>query len=349
VKRVFISDSFQSELVPSWLSFVKGVIDSSDLPLNVSREILQESRIVRTIQKQIVSRSLTMIKSIQDVKDKSNTFWESFGKNIKMGIVEDSSNRDELAKICRFITSFTNTTVSTELEVVNNLTTLEDYAARLKEAQKGIYYFATKNIKTASKAPFVEKLVEKGYEILFITDPLDEYVVMNLAKYKTADGSKTLDLLDVTREHVGMTESRVEDALEKDSEELCGILKEVLNEKVEKVTVTTRLHSFPCVLVTSKFGWSANMERIMKAQAGTDARAYEYMRGRRSLEINPKSRLIRSLLDIARDKGVHRVRHHLEFMYQVALINSGFDLEDPHSFARTVYSLLEERLLEKST
>merc|ERR1719262_865403 len=146
VKRVFISDSFQSELVPTWLSFVKGVIDSNDLPLNVSREILQESRIVRTIQKQIVNRSLKMIKSLRDDKDKWKTFWESFGKNIKIGIVEDSNNRDALASICQFFTSHTPTILSSEKSDVNHMTTLDEYVARMKPSQKNIYYFATTNI-----------------------------------------------------------------------------------------------------------------------------------------------------------------------------------------------------------
>eukprot|EP00747_Dinoflagellata_sp_TGD_P155372 gnl/TRDRNA2_/TRDRNA2_177574_c2_seq2.p1 gnl/TRDRNA2_/TRDRNA2_177574_c2~~gnl/TRDRNA2_/TRDRNA2_177574_c2_seq2.p1 ORF type:complete len:347 (-),score=-1.21 gnl/TRDRNA2_/TRDRNA2_177574_c2_seq2:947-1987(-) len=300
VKRVFISDSFQDDLVPTWLTFIKGVVDSNDLPLNVSREILQESRIVTTIKKQIINRSLKMINSLQGDKEKWKSFWESFGKNIKMGIVEDSKNREELATLCQFHTSYRPTSLSSEEKDVNNMTGLDAYVSRLKDGQKAIYYFATNNTETAPKAPFVETLIKKGYEILFITDPLDEYVVMNLAKYKNADGSKEIELLDVTRESIEEGDREETAKVPEDEDEICSIFKEVLGERVEKVVVSSRLDSFPCVLTTSKFGWSANMERIMKAQAGADARAYEYMRGRRSLELNPRHRLICFLLKVAR-------------------------------------------------
>merc|ERR1739848_17337 len=174
---------------------------------------------------------------------KWKTFWESFGKNIKMGIIEDSNNRNELAIICQFLTSHTATSLHSDEKDVNNMTGLETYVSRLKDGQKGIYYFATNNTKTASKAPFVEKLIKKGYEILFITDPLDEYVVMNLAKYKTVDSSKEIELLDVTRENVGEDDNNVSGMVSKDQEELCAIFKEVLKEKVDKVVISSRLDS----------------------------------------------------------------------------------------------------------
>jgi len=293
-------------LIPNWLSFVKCIIDSADLPLNVSREILQESRIVRTIRRQIVSKSITMIKNLQGNETTWKTFWESFGKNIKMGIVEDSSNRDELSRICRFHTSHSFTTAVTEPVDSDTFTTLDSYVSRMKEGQPCIYYHATTNIKAAVASPFVEKLLKKEFEVLLMTDPLDEYVVMNLAKFKPSDSEKEIDLVDVTRENAEIENDTQEQVAfenaQKEYEKLCQFIKNVLKEKVEKVTISSRLYSSPCVLVTSKFGWSANMEQIMKAQAGSDARAYEYMRGRRTMEINPSSRINQNLLEMIKKK-----------------------------------------------
>merc|ERR1712066_1113137 len=209
------------------------------------------------------------------------------------------------------------------------------------EDQKSIYFFATNYKKNAAKVPFVEKLIKQGYEVLLMTDPLDEYVAMNLAKFKTSDGNREYEMQDVTRENSETHDSKNE----KEFEDLCVFIKTILKDKIEKVVVSTRLDSSPCVLVTSKFGWSANMERIMKAQAGGDARAYEYMRGRRSLEINPSSSVIRRLLEeVRKDKESEKARDAVKFMYQTAVLTSGFELDDPQDFARTVYALIEKSL-----
>jgi HSP90 family molecular chaperone len=292
-----------------------------------------------------------MIKNLQDDETKWKTFWESFGKNIKMGIVEDSSNRDELSRICQFYTSQSLNTETTKTNGNNTMTTIDAYVKRMKKGQTSIYYFATTNVQNATDAPFLEKLIKKGYEVLLMTDPLDEYVVTNLAKYKASDSDKEFDLVDVTRENTEIeNDSEEKIALEeaqKEYEKLCQFIKNVLGEKVEKVTISSRLDSSPCVLVTSKFGWSANMEHIMKAQAGSDARAYEYMRGRRSMEINPNSRINRNLLDeIIKDEDSEKARSAVEFIYQAALLTSGFEIEDPQAFARTVLSLLDRSLAE---
>jgi HSP90 family molecular chaperone len=295
-----------------------------------------------------------MIKNIQDDGTKWKTFWDSFGKNIKMGIVEDSSNRDELSRICQFYTSKSLNTEIIESSADNSMTTLDAYAARMRDGQSSIYYFATSNIKNAINAPFVEKLIKKGYEVLLMTDPLDEYVVMNLAKFKSTNSDKEFDLVDVTRENAEIENDSDEqiafDKAEKEYRELCIFIKNVLGEKVEKVSVSSRLDSSPCVLVTSKFGWSANMEQIMKAQAGSDARAYDYMRGRRSLEINPNSRINRNLLEeIKKDEDSEKARSAIKFIYQATLLTSGFEIEEPQVFARTVLSLLDRSLAEKNS
>jgi heat shock protein beta len=348
VKRIFIGDSFSEDLVPNWLSYIKGVVDSADLPLNVSRELLQESRVVRTIRKQIVTRSLSMIASLQEDKDKWKNFWDSFGKDLKMGIVEDHANRLELARICSFHTSYQPNTSESITNEIQSMTTLDAYVNRMKEGQMAIYFFATNNIKTATNVPFVEKLVKMGYEVLFMTDPLDEYVAMNLAKFSRADDTKEYALLDVTRENVDIGPSdsmETQEKLLEEFEDLCCFIKATLKDKVDRVTISNRLESSPCVLVTSKFGWSANMERIMKAQAGADSRAYEYMRGKRTMEINTESRMILALLEeVRKDKESEKARDVVNFMFQTSLLTSGFDPEEPQVFAQTVYSLMERSM-----
>merc|ERR1712217_836427 len=245
------------------------------------------------------------------------------------------------SRICQFYTSYTPV-ISTASNIDNdNMTSLDDYVVRMKENQKFIYFFATNYKKNATKVPFVEKLMKQGYEALLMTDPLDEDVAMNLAKFKTSDGSREYEMQDVTRENSETYDGKNE----KEFEDLCVFIKTILKDKIEKVVVSTRLDSSPCVLVTSKFGWSANMERIMKAQAGGDARAYEYMRGRRSLEINPSSSVIRRLLEeVRKDKESNRANEAVLFMYQTALLSSGFDLEDPQGFANTIYSLIDRSM-----
>jgi heat shock protein beta len=351
VKRVFISETFD-ELVPNWLSFVKGVVDSADLPLNVSRELLQECRIVRTIRKQIVSRSLAMITSIQEDKEKSKTFWESFGKEIKMGIVEDSANRYELARLCRFHTSYQSSSETNDLNDASAMSTLDSYVSRMKKGQTHIYFYATNSVESALKVPFVEKLINKGYEVLLMIDPLDEYVAMNLAKFTCSDGESEFELLDVTRENIELGEADEKETIMKtqeEFEELCLFIKGVLKQKVEKVVVSRRLDSSPCVLVTSKFGWSANMERIMKAQAGGDARAYDYMRGKKTMEINSDSNMIYNLLkEVKNKKGSEKARDIVFFLYQTALLTSGFELDEPQEYAQTVYSLIERSMEESN-
>jgi len=346
VKKVFLGDSFHEELVPNWLSYIKGVIDSADLPLNVSRELLQESRVIRTIRKQIVTRCLSMITSLQDDKEKWKKFWDSFGKEIKLGVVEDNINRLELARVCRFQTSYQYSTSSDDS--TRNMSTLDEYVCRMKTGQEAIYFFATYNLKTALKVPFVERLIKTGYEVLFLTDPLDEYVAMNLAKYSSTDSTKEYALIDVTRENIDISNLKLEESnekMQKKFDDLCGFIKFTLKDKIDKVIISSRLDSSPCVLVTSKFGWSANMERIMKAQAGSDARAYEYMRGKRSMEINTGSKMICSLRDeIKKDKESNKARDIVNFMFQTSLLTSGFDLEDPQTFAKTVYGLMERSM-----
>jgi molecular chaperone HtpG len=252
VRRVFIMDDCD-ELIPEWLSFVKGVVDSNDLPLNISREILQQVRILKTIKKNVVKKCLEMFAEIAENAEDYKKFYEQFSKNLKLGIHEDQTNRKKLADLLRF-----NTSKSGE-----DLISFKDYVARMKEGQKDIFYITGESRQAVAASPFIEALKKRGLEVLYLTDPIDEYMVQQLKDY---DDHK---LKCVTKEGLELDET--EDEKKKREEEkakfepLCKLIKDILGDKIEKCAVSNRIDESPCVLVTSEYGWSANMERIMKA------------------------------------------------------------------------------------
>jgi len=339
VKRVFISDEFDESLMPRYLNFVKGVVDSADLPLNVSREILQESRVVRAIRRQLVKRTLDALTSMAErcngeekkegQVDDYTTFWEAFGRNIKLGILEDEGNRQVLAKLLRFASSNSS----------SGYTSLEDYISRKKEGQTSIYFLAADSKAAAEASPYVEQLKSKGFEVLYLTEPIDEIAMANLGEYEG------MQLVDVTKEDLSLGETEEDkkalEELASSLEPLTEYMKKVLGDKVEKVTVSSRLTDTPAVVVASKFGWSANMERIMKAQALGDSQAAEYMKGRRSLEINPTHTIIKTLADkVALDST--EVKEQIDLLYDAALLTGGYPIESPKAFADRIYSIMQQ-------
>ncbi|KAG2453711.1 hypothetical protein HYH02_001923 [Chlamydomonas schloesseri] len=337
VKRVFISDEFDEDLMPRYLSFVKGVVDSSDLPLNVSREILQESRIVRVIRKQLVRRSIEMLEDLASKEggEDYKTFWEAFGRNIKYGVIEDTENRERLSKLLRFSSS----------KAEDSLTSLDEYIGRMGGNQKTIYYMAADSVAAARAAPFVEAMVAKGIEVLYLTEPIDEACVTNLGKYGPDKNGPQYELVDVSKEGVSLDEGEEEkkaaEEVAKDMAPVVDFLKKSLGERVEKVTVSNRLLDSPCALVTSKFGWSANMERIMRSQALGDARAMDYMKGRKIMEINPKHDIITGIKTLLKEKDEDRARDLSELLYETALITSGFQVDSPKDYASKVFTLMK--------
>ncbi|XP_008807013.2 heat shock protein 90-5, chloroplastic-like [Phoenix dactylifera] len=329
VKRVFISDDFDGELFPRYLSFVKGVVDSNDLPLNVSREMLQESRIVRIMRKRLVRKTFDMIQEISESENKEEykKFWENFGKLIKLGCIEDSGNHKRLAPLLRFYSS------KSEEDMIS----LDQYVESMAENQKAIYYLATDSLKSAKTAPFLEKLIQKDIEVLYLVEPIDEVSIQNLQTYKEKK------FVDISKEDLELgDEDEVQERENKQEYNLlCDWIKQQLGDKVAKVQVSKRLSSSPCVLVSGKFGWSANMERLMKAQTLGDTSSLEFMRGRRILEINPDHPIIKDLNAACKnDPSSDEAKRATDLLYDTALISSGYTPDSPAELGSKIYEMM---------
>merc|ERR1712100_322199 len=257
-------------------------------------------------------------------------FYESFAKNLKLGIHEDSTNRAKIAKLLRY-----HSTKSGE-----EMTSLEDYVSRMEDNQPGIYYITGESKRSVETSPFLEKLKKKGYEVLFMIDPIDEYAVQQLKEF---DGKK---LLAATKEGLDMNDDeedkkKFEEAKAK-TESLCKLMKEVLDDKVEKVVVSNRLADSPCCLVTGEYGWSANMERIMKAQALRDATQSAYMTSKKTMEINPTNSIINALREKAdADQSDKTVRDLIWLLFDTSLLTCGFSLEEPATFSARIHRLVK--------
>ncbi|KAI1882159.1 hypothetical protein AGOR_G00247800 [Albula goreensis] len=331
VRRVFITDDFH-DMMPKYLNFVKGVVDSDDLPLNVSRETLQQHKLLKVIRKKLVRKTLDMIKKIAE-EQYNEKFWKEFGTNIKLGVIEDHSNRTRLAKLLRFQTSHSESGHSS----------LEQYVERMKEKQDKIYFMAGTSRKEAESSPFVEKLLKKGYEVIYLTEPVDEYCIQALPEF---DGKR---FQNVAKEGVKFDESEKgkekREALEKEFEPLTTWMKDKsLKDKIEKAVLSQRLTNSPCALVASQYGWSGNMERIMKAQAyqtGKDISTNYYASQKKTLEINPKHPLIKEMLKRVQTDAEDQTASDLAVvLFETATLRSGYQLVDTKAYGDRIERML---------
>jgi len=329
VRRVFIMDNCE-DLIPEYLNFMKGVVDSEDLPLNISREMLQQNKVLKVIRKNLVKKTMELIEELTEDKENYKKFYEQFSKNLKLGVHEDSNNRAKLADFLRFHTSASG----------DDFCSLADYVSRMKENQKHVYFITGESKDQVSNSAFVERVKARGFEVVYMTEPIDEYVIQHLKEYKGKQ------LVSVTKEGLELPEDEAEKKKREEDkakfEALCKLMKSILDNKVEKVVVSNRLVDSPCCIVTSQFGWSANMERIMKAQALRDTSTMGYMAGKKHLEINPDHPIVETLRQKAdADKNDKAVKDLVILLFETSLLSSGFSLDSPQVHASRIYRMIK--------
>ena len=314
VKKVLITDSCP-DLYPEYFNFVKGVVDCPDLQLNASRELLQQSKITKQISKILIKKTIEMFNEIAVDEAEYKVFYNNFSRNIKLAIHEDKMNKDKLLDLLRFSTSKTE----------ENQIKLETYIENMKESQSGIYFINADSMISAKSSPLIEKLIQHGYEVIYMTEPIDEYLMQSVKEYKdkkfinVSNDDLKLDLPDETTDT--------------SNDQICSKIKEILGNKVDKVVVSKKLVSQPSI-VTSATGMSANMERIMKAQALGNNDMLKFMTGHRTLEINPSHSLIKK---IAAD-NYNSV--YVSLLYEMGLLAGGYQLDNMNDFLSKVYSNL---------
>jgi len=273
---------------------------------------------------------MDLIEEISEDKDNYKKFYEQFAKNMKLGIHEDSVNRKKLADFLRYHTSGSG----------DEPCSFKDYVSRMKENQKNIYYITGESRDVVANSAFVERVKKRGFEVVYMVDPIDEYVTQQLKEY---EGKQ---LVSITKEGLELPETEEEKKKREEDkakfENLCKVMKDILDKKVEKVVVSNRLVSSPCCIVTSQYGWSANMERIMKAQALRDSSTMGYMAAKKHLEVNPDHSIIQQLRErVEKDKNDKTVKDLVVLLFETSLLSSGFSLEDSVTHSQRIFRMIK--------
>ena len=325
VRRVFITDQFD-ELIPEYMKFMRGVIETDDVPLNLSRELLQQNKTIKLIGKNIVKKALDMFVNISNDADKFRTFYEQYSKNIKLGVHEDSVNREKLTTLLRYETSKSD----------GDLISLDEYLDNMQEGQTNIYYMTGESVASLQNSPFVQHFKEKGIEVLYMVDPLDEYITQQVKDYKDKK------LVCITKENGDFS---LEESVKEEYKNVCDFFKSVLSEDIEKVVVSNRLANYPCLLSTSEYGWTANMQRLVKAQTFGKQDTMQFMMGKKILEINPNHEIIKKLrLKIESDTDIDNTKDLIKLLYEISLQSSGFNIENSSDFINRVLKLVNNNL-----
>jgi molecular chaperone HtpG len=318
------------DLIPEWLNFVKGLVDSDDLPLNISRETLQQNKILKLIRKTLVKKCVELFFEMAENKEDFDKFYEQFGRNLKFGVHEDSTNRDKLSELLRYYTS----------KCEDKLTSLKEYISRMKEGQDKIYYITGESKKAVENSPFVEGLKRKGFEVIYMTEAIDEYMMQQLKEF---EGKKFVCItkgnveLDNTEE-----EKQKKEKQKQELKQLCEVIKDTLGDKIEKVEVSSLVVNSPCCIVTGEHGWTANMERIMKAQALRNNAMSSYMVSKKTLEINPENPIVTELRKkVTADKNDKTVKDLIWLLFETAMLSSGFNLDEPSGFATRIHRMIK--------
>lgn len=335
VKKVLISENCD-KLIPQWLNFIKGIVDSDDIPLNVSREMLQQNKFMKLIKKSLTKKTIELLEEIQEDKDEYMRFYLSFGKNIKLGIHEDSQYENKLIELLRYKTTKSS----------NKFISLKEYVNGVKEKfgeedkYKTIYYIIGEDMNAIEKSPLIEGFKKKDIEVLLMTDAIDEYMMKRLTQYHD------YKFVNVCNSDVDLSIYGEESKEEENKEELIEYLKKVLDNKVSKIVISKRLLDAPCVLSTDTLGWSANMERIMKAQALGDTQMKSFMTSSKTLEINIEHPIIKGIDKAIKDKKLNGIDDTIFLLYNCALLSSGFSLDEPQEFIRMVNGIIGDRFKE---
>lgn len=359
VKRVFITDDCE-ELVPQWLGFIKGVVDSEDIPLNVSRELLQQNKYMKMIKKNIIKKSIEMMEQLTENKDDYFKFYLSFGKNLKLGIHEDNQYEDKLIELVRFTTSTSDGNYISLKEYVDHVKSkygvkkckcesgecksdeckdCENCEIELEDKYKKIYYIVGENMESVKASPFIQGFAKKGLEVVFMTDPIDEYMMTVVKKYHD------FNFVCITNNTLDLSEFEDEKQETPKCDKLVEFFKTTLKDKIKDVVVSKRLVESPCVLITDSWGWSANMERIMKSQVLGDNQMAQFMVSSKTLEINvdhPIMKEINNRLEknIERNNN-DRLEDIATLLYQGALLASGFVLDKPQEFVTKLNKMIQ--------